>query len=157
MEKVEWWQSPVLPAAFMGTVVLVIGYAVCGRSKPEAAPEPPPVVVAAPPTPSTPVELPTVAEPARPHRAPGDLSWTTREGYVAARTEAQLDQAVRLVADGDREAFAAFVTRGPDVFLLKEGSVVFVVETTGVLASHVKIRLKGTTAEVWTLREALAH
>ncbi len=158
MEKVEWWQSPALPAVVMGTIALVIGYAVCGRSKPEAPPAAPAAVAVVAPSPVPPPEdLPTATAPVRPRRAPGDLSWTTREGYVAARTEAQLEQAVRLVADGDREAFAAYVTRGPDVFLLKEGVQVFVVESKGLLASHVKVRLKGTTAEFWTVREALAH
>ena len=30
MEKSEWWQSPVVPAAFCGAVLLTLGFAFCG-------------------------------------------------------------------------------------------------------------------------------
>jgi hypothetical protein len=42
MEKSEWWQSPAVPAAFCGAVLLTLGFAFCGGRKPspsaEAAP-----------------------------------------------------------------------------------------------------------------------
>jgi hypothetical protein len=34
MDKAEWWQSPVVPAAFGGVILLTLGFAFCGGSKP---------------------------------------------------------------------------------------------------------------------------
>lgn len=155
MEKIEWWQSPVVPAAFCGTMVLVLGYAVCGRSKPEpvVVVAPPPRHVEAPP-PAVTVELPTATSPRR-EAAPGIPLWHTKADYVAASTREQLDKATQLVVEGDREAFAQYVEHTPGVVMLRAGIEVTVVDSGGMLSSVVKLRQRGTLTEFWTVREAI--
>lgn len=69
MEKSEWWQSPVLPAAFCGAIVLMLGFAVCGRSEeapPAEASTPPAHAVAAREDPSPPEEVSATTTTATP-------------------------------------------------------------------------------------------
>jgi hypothetical protein len=50
MEKSEWWQSPVIPAAFFGVVLLTLGTAFCGGSKTAPSAEAGPTRAAVKPT-----------------------------------------------------------------------------------------------------------
>jgi hypothetical protein len=59
-----------------------------------------------------------------------------------------------LVASGDSAAFDQLLATG-QVFVLKGGLEVTVVDHEGFLASVVKVRKRGTLAEIWTIREAL--
>jgi hypothetical protein len=74
MEKSEWWQSPVVPAVFCGTVVLVLGFAFCGPSNdaPPAAEAAPPLerVVAAPEATQPAEEVATTTTTASPAAPP---------------------------------------------------------------------------------------
>jgi len=77
----------------------------------------------------------------------------TNAGYIAARTEELLDQAMEIVASGDKEAFGNFVKENyPDIIVLKADLPVYLVE---VGFTKVKIRFKGKTLQMWTLREAI--
>jgi hypothetical protein len=57
---------------------------------------------------------------------------------VGARTRAQLDRAIGLIAAGDRETFAQLVATDPDIFILREG-----VEVIAVDAGRVRQRGEG--------------
>ncbi|CAN5912551.1 hypothetical protein BH11MYX4_BH11MYX4_36520 [soil metagenome] len=77
-----------------------------------------------------------------------------KTGFVAAVREESLDKAVALVADNDREAFDRFLKTEPGVLLLTKGELVFLVDTSG-FTTKVKIRRKGDTRALWTVREAI--
>ncbi len=74
---------------------------------------------------------------------------------MGAVSKAKLDQAVALVAQGDAAAFDKMLASDPGVFVLQPGLEVYVADADGVLGSVVKVRKKGTTAEIWTVREAI--
>lgn len=116
-----------------------------GVSLPERRP-----TAAAPPASSTPT-------PARQQPPADPLLWRTVGGHIGAVSRAKLDQATTLVAQGDREAFERLLATDPGVFVLAEGLEVYVADSDGVLSSVVKVRKKGTTAEIWTVREAIAR
>lgn len=82
--------------------------------------------------------------------------WRTKGGHVAAVSREKLERATRLVAQGDRAAFEAMLASDPGVFVLKPDLAVYVSEAE-ILGSVCKIRLKGQTAEVWTVREAITQ
>jgi hypothetical protein len=87
---------------------------------------------------------------------PVGLMRTKREGsYVGAITQAKLERAVQLAAQGDRGAFDRYVRGEPGVFIVAPDIEVVLVETSGVLASMVKVHRRGDPAEFWVLREAL--
>lgn len=123
---------------------------------PTPTPKPPEATVtsaAAPPS-----STPAPAATASPRRAPSDdpLLWRTKEGFVGATSRAKLDQAMALVAAGDQAAFEQLLAREPaNVFLLAPGTEVYISEVDGIVGGVVKVRKKGTTAEIWTLRAAL--
>ncbi len=84
---------------------------------------------------------------------PGAL-YRTNDGYLAAVTREKLDRALRIVDTGDRAALKQLLASDSEVILLKSDLEVYLTET-GSLATLVKIRLKGSIAEVWTVREAI--
>ena len=81
--------------------------------------------------------------------------YLTRGGNVAATSRAKLRRAVDLVAQGDRVAFALLVKRDPGVFILNDGVEVQVTETAGLLASTVRVRIRGEFRTFWTHRDSL--
>jgi hypothetical protein len=81
-------------------------------------------------------------------------TFVTKDGYLGALSKARLDQAIELLASGDNTAFDQLLATG-EVFALKSGLQVTVVDHEGFLASVVKVRKRGTLVEFWTVREAL--
>ena len=102
-----------------------------------------------------PVEEPRAAAKVAPGDTPNNLYVVAKSGAVAATREETLDRAFALVADNDRAAFDRFLRTEPGVTLLSKGESVFLVDTSGFLASKVKIRRKGDTKELWTFLEAI--
>ena len=83
MEKSEWWQSPVVPAAFCGAVLLTLGFAFCGGSK------------SAPPTEAAPARLAAATEPS----PPDDLSTATTASPAAPPARATKVEATAMLAE----------------------------------------------------------
>ena len=79
---------------------------------------------------------------------------TTRDGYVAAATEADLDTALGFAASGDKAAWNQFLAQGK-ITLLKPGTPVTVEQCLGLACSKVKARAQGQTTEFYTTSEAL--
>lgn len=79
----------------------------------------------------------------------------TRDGYVAAVSREKLDRAFKYIAAGDREGFALLVEEDPEVVILGAGVRVVPIERAGVLGSVVRVRVRGTLDEFWTVPEAL--
>ena len=79
---------------------------------------------------------------------------TTNAGYPASTSEQFLDKAVEYASAHDDEALQELLDTGL-VFLLKGGMEVYIVDTK-LFSGKVKIRLKGSTTEVWTLYEAIS-
>lgn len=77
----------------------------------------------------------------------------TRKNYVASPSLEKVKKAIEYAAAGDKEGYALFVQSDPDVILLKDGVRVVPIERT--LAGYVRVRLKGTLVELWTLKEAI--
>lgn len=77
---------------------------------------------------------------------------TTREGWHFARTEAELDQALRYVRQGDKAAFGQLIAQGR-LLPLKADVPVYLEPGGGLTTSAV--RLPGTTTVVWVPNEAL--
>jgi len=81
-------------------------------------------------------------------------TFVTKDGYLGALSKARLDQAIELLDSGDNAAIDRLLATG-EVFALKSGLQVTVVDHEGFLASVVKVRKRGTLVEFWTVREAL--
>lgn len=84
-----------------------------------------------------------------------DNEFMTKAGYVIATTEAQLDAAMDLVAADDKAAFEKYVKSTPGVSLTAGNDTVTIADTSGFLASKVRIRKKGNPTAYWTVREAI--
>ena len=97
----------------------------------------------------------TCNTPPKPATTLADNEFITKPGYVIAATEAQLDAAVALVAADDKDAFDRYVKTTPGVAVTAGNDVVTIADTSGLLASKVRIRKKGNPAAFWTVREAL--
>jgi hypothetical protein len=81
-------------------------------------------------------------------------TFVTKDGYLGALSEARLDQVIELLASGGNAAVDRLLATG-EVFALKSGLQVTVVDHEGFLASVVKVRKRGMLVEFWTVREAL--
>jgi hypothetical protein len=81
-------------------------------------------------------------------------TFLTKDGYIGAVSSERLDQVMQLIASNDRAALEQLLATGW-AFMLKGGLEVTVVDHEGLLGSVVKIRKRGTLAELWTVREAL--
>lgn len=77
---------------------------------------------------------------------------TTKYGYYAAYNEETLKKAIRYAHQQDTEAFAQLMMYG-EIFKIPEGVEVHLLDLT--FNGTVKIRIRGTTEEIWTIREAL--
>jgi hypothetical protein len=75
----------------------------------------------------------------------------TNEGFIACYTEAQLDKVISFALDKDHTALAGMIMSEQCVFL-KPNIPVYVMESGWTV---VKIRIKGSTEGVWTVREAI--
>lgn len=138
----------------------VVGFAILYlalRGAPNTAPPPTKPVAPAPLRAEAPGPTGTTPSPSSRARSDSDdpLLWRTKGGHVGAVSRAKLDQATSYVAQGDRAAFEAMLASDPGVFVLETGLEVYVADSGGILGSVVKIRKKGTTAEIWTVREAI--
>lgn len=78
--------------------------------------------------------------------------YITGSNHVASVSYNYYKQAVGVVADGDKKAFDTMISE-KKIFILKEGLSVYVVERK--FPGTIKIRLKGTTSEAWTAKEAI--
>lgn len=100
---------------------------------------------------------PTKPVPSAGTQAAEDLppgTFVTKEGYIGALSKERLDQAISLLASRDNAAFDQLLAFR-EVFALKKGLQVTVVDHEGFLASVVKVRKRGTLLEFWTVSEAL--
>jgi len=79
--------------------------------------------------------------------------WLTKEGQVAAVSEALLDQAVKYLADNNMEAFHR-LEAARRVLFLKEGERVSIVKYE-YTSGKVRIRLLNSNMELWTFRKSL--
>lgn len=77
---------------------------------------------------------------------------TTKYGYYAAHDKETIQEAVRYAVQKDNEAFALLMMNG-EIFKIPEGVEVHLLDQT--FSGIVKIRIRGTTEEIWTIREAL--
>jgi len=77
---------------------------------------------------------------------------TTKYGYYAAYDKETIQEAVRYAVQKDNEAFAILMMYG-EIFKIPEGVEVHLLDQT--FSGIVKIRIRGTTEEIWTIREAL--
>lgn len=77
---------------------------------------------------------------------------TTKYGYYAAYNKENIQEAVRYAVQKDNEAFALLMMNG-EIFKIPEGVEVHLLDQT--FSGIVKIRIRGTTEEIWTTREAL--
>jgi hypothetical protein len=83
-----------------------------------------------------------------------DGVFVTKEGYVAAATKEDYDEATTYATQGDKEAFAQMVDSGR-IVTLDPHREVYIMEHAGFLGAEVKIRPKGERITVWTTIEAL--
>lgn len=126
----------------------LVGFLAIYASRPDPMPLPstPSPAAAARPAPEP--------EPEREPEPTGFETFRTKDGYIASLTEAGLDKAIEFAASGDDQAFKAFIRgSGGAVFPLKPGLEVYVSDYVGL--GTVKIRPKGQTVEIWTVREAI--
>lgn len=86
---------------------------------------------------------------------PGLMRVKADGAYVGATTKAKLERAVAISASGDREAFARYMKTEPGVVVMQPRLEVFIVELDGLLFGPARVRKKGSTQEIWVLREAL--
>lgn len=77
---------------------------------------------------------------------------TTKYGYYAAYNEETLKKAIRFYNQQDSEAFNLLIMYG-EIFKIPEGEEIHLLDQT--FSGIVKIRIRGTTEEIWTIREAL--
>ncbi|HEU4732583.1 MAG TPA: hypothetical protein VFT22_32030 [Kofleriaceae bacterium] len=83
-------------------------------------------------------------------------TFVTKDGtYLGALSKAKLDQAISLLASHDDAAFDQLLANG-EVFAVKSGLQVTVVDHEGFPPSIVKVRTRGTLLEFWTVIEALS-
>ena len=78
----------------------------------------------------------------------------TKDGYVAAATEADLDTALGFAASGDKAAWNQFLAKGR-ITLLKPGTPVTIEQCLGLACSKVKARAQGETNGFYTTSAAL--
>lgn len=76
---------------------------------------------------------------------------TTKDGYLAARTQSALDRAMEAYIHKDMGALKPLLKTGI-VVMLKPGLEVFILDDT---FGKVKIRIEGTNKVYWTVREAI--
>ena len=81
----------------------------------------------------------------------GDLK-TTKPNFMASISKPILEKAYGYIWDKDSAAFEKVFKTGL-VIILKPGLRVYVVESDW--GGYIKIRPKGNTLELWTLREAV--
>ena len=86
--------------------------------------------------------------------APPGSTMTTRDGYISAATEADLDTALGFAASGDKAAWNQFLAQGK-IILLKPGTPVTIEQCLGLACSKVKARAQGQTNGFYTISEAL--
>jgi hypothetical protein len=79
----------------------------------------------------------------------------TRDGYVASTSLDKVERAVKYLAASDKEGFNLFVHGDPEVLLLKAGVRVSEIERAGIRRDYVRVRVRGTLTEFWTVTEAL--
>ena len=97
---------------------------------------------------------PTSAVRTKPEEEIPPGTFVTKDGYIGALSKDRLDEAISLLASRDNTAFDQLLATG-EVFALKSGLQVTVVDHEGFLASVVKVRKRGTLLAFWTVREAL--
>jgi hypothetical protein len=103
------------------------------------------------------ISTPSAIPNAKPAPRKADLpigTFVTQDGYVGALSKDALENAIGIIASGDKEAFNQLV-RSNAVFPLKAGIEVNLVDTEGFLSSMVKVRARGTVLQFWTVREAI--
>jgi hypothetical protein len=82
-----------------------------------------------------------------------DATYTTKPNYIAAPSEAELNQAVQIVADGDREAFNALLNQH-QIIVMQPNLKVYL-EGCASDCNVVKVRPEGETITLYTLIEAI--
>ncbi|MGA9115316.1 MAG: hypothetical protein WB626_00910 [Bacteroidota bacterium] len=86
------------------------------------------------------------------HEADAQALYVTNDGYLASTNKELLKRATELLDDD--EAFAQFLQDNyPDLFQLKKGIEVYLVDTDW---GYVKVRPKRQSTEIWTYREAVS-
>ena len=121
---------------------------------------PVPVVAKNIPKPIPPKKItpPAPVRPTPPPRpkpvAPAFSGYVTVKGYWASTSKAKIEKLIDLLASGDYDAADLYTKLNPDVFMLKAGLKVHLVDSTW-LGSLVKIRPNGQLIEIWTVKEAI--
>ena len=77
---------------------------------------------------------------------------TTKYGYYASNDEKSLEHAIRYVTQKDNDAITKLIYQG-GIFELQGGKEVHLIDQT--FSGIVKIRIRGTTEDIWTISEAL--
>ena len=85
--------------------------------------------------------------------AAADDYFVTKDGYYASISEQALQKFIEYLSHDDREACNQLV-KSKLVFQMKSGMKVYIVESRGIFG-FIKIRPKGQTIEVWTVRSAI--
>ena len=80
-------------------------------------------------------------------RNSGPITAVLKAGQIAAVSEAYLDEAYRYLADDDPKALQVLLDAG-NVYLMQQGIRVYVLDTK-IVRGRVKIRLEGTTIDLW--------
>ncbi len=117
-------------------------------------PKPIPKKTTPPPVRPTPKPRPKPVPKPRPAPKPAVRGYVTVKGYWASTSKAKLEKLIDLLASGDYDAADLYTKLNPDVFMLKGGLKVHLVDSTW-LGSLVKIRPHGQLIEVWTVKEAI--
>lgn len=87
-------------------------------------------------------------------RDPTKQDWyVTKSGYIAALDEELLDGAIYWAVFGDETEFDWFIASSPRVFPLKGGLRVRLEKFSYL--HKVRIRPKGSTISIWTVRDAI--
>ena len=89
-----------------------------------------------------------------PTESQADGGPVTVGSYLASQSLDMLERAESYVAQRDDEALQKLIDSG-DVFILKSGIRVEVMDTKGIFSQLVKIRPRGETIEIWTVAEAI--
>lgn len=79
----------------------------------------------------------------------------TKDGYAAAASREKLEQAIRYATADDMEGLGLLLEQDPGVTVMKAGLRVVVVERADIPRAMVRVRLRGTLDEFWTIPEAL--
>jgi hypothetical protein len=98
------------------------------------------------------VDEPLVVPEQRPLQIGG--LYRTNANYVAAATREKFARALEIASQRDEAAFAQLLLSDPEVILLQPDLEVHLSEIAPS-GMAVRIRLKGSLAEVWTLRQAI--